>query len=61
MDDDILTVKELAVWLKLNEKTAYKLVLQGKIPAFKVGGSWRITREEIKKWIEKQHKKASDK
>ncbi len=59
MDDDILTVKELAAWLKLNEKTAYKLVLQGKIPGFKVGGSWRITRGEIKKWIEKQQEKAS--
>lgn len=60
MNDDILTVKELAAWLKLNEKTAYKLVLEGKIPGFKVGGSWRIKREEIVKWIEQQHKEKGE-
>jgi excisionase family DNA binding protein len=31
-------------------------VLEGKIPGFKVGGSWRIKKEEMVKWIEQQHK-----
>lgn len=38
-DDDILTVKELADYLKIAEKTAYRFVAEGKIPAFKVGSA----------------------
>ena len=50
MIDDILTIKELADYLKLNEKTTYRLVLKGDIPGFKIGGSWRFERTEIDKW-----------
>lgn len=56
-DDEILTIKDVAAYLKLNEKTAYRLVLDGKIPGFKVGGSWRFKKSEIKSWIEQQSKK----
>jgi excisionase family DNA binding protein len=49
MATDILTVKEVAVFLKLTEKTAYRLAADGKIPGFKVGGSWRFRRDEIEK------------
>lgn len=54
MSDDILTIQELAVYLRLNEKTAYRLASDGKLPGFKVGGSWRFKRVDIEKWIEKQ-------
>ncbi len=54
METDILTVKELSEYLKLNEKTAYRLAAKGDIPGFKVGGSWRFRKSEIDKWIEKQ-------
>lgn len=49
MSSDILTIKELSEYLKLNEKTAYRLASEGKIPGFKVGGSWRFRRDEIEK------------
>lgn len=39
MADEILTIREVAKLLKINEKTAYKLASAGKIPGFKVGGS----------------------
>lgn len=42
-----MTIKEVSEYLKLAEKTAYRLAAQGKIPGFKVGGSWRFRREEI--------------
>ncbi|MBJ2135807.1 helix-turn-helix domain-containing protein [Paraglaciecola chathamensis] len=51
MPDDILTIKEVAQYLKLNEKTAYRLASEGKLPGFKVGGSWRFRRAEIDIWI----------
>ena len=49
MDSDILTIREVVEYLKLNEKTAYRLAADGKIPGFKVGGSWRFRRDEIEK------------
>ncbi|HAW75658.1 MAG TPA: DNA-binding protein [Alteromonas australica] len=54
MTDEILTLKEVAAYLKLAEKTAYKLAAAGKLPGFKVGGSWRFKREDIDRWIEEQ-------
>lgn len=54
MADDILTIQELAIYLKLNEKTAYRLASEGKLPGFKVGGSWRFKRIDIEQWIEEQ-------
>jgi excisionase family DNA binding protein len=57
MSDEILTIKELADYLKLNEKTAYRLAGEGKLPGFKVGGSWRFKRKDIEVWIETQKRK----
>ena len=52
MTDEILTIKEVAEYLKLSEKTAYRLASDGKLPGFKVGGSWRFKRGDIEQWIE---------
>lgn len=59
MTDQILTLKEVAAYLKLAEKTAYKLAAEGKLPGFKVGGSWRFKASDIENWIE-QKKKSSE-
>ena len=56
MNDEILTLKEVAEYLKLAEKTAYRLAAEGKLPGFKVGGSWRFKREDVSAWIEQQKK-----
>ena len=57
MNDQILTLKEVAAYLKLAEKTAYRLASEGKLPGFKVGGSWRFKLEDIQAWIEEQKAK----
>lgn len=57
MTDQILTLKELAGYLKLAEKTAYRLASEGKLPGFKVGGSWRFKREDLEAWIEESKSK----
>ena len=54
-DDEILTVKELADYLKIAEKTAYRFVAEGKIPAFKVGSAWRFKKDAIDAWIKNQN------
>ena len=53
MTDEIMTLKEVAEYLKLAEKTAYRLAAEGKLPGFKVGGSWRFKKEDIESWIER--------
>lgn len=60
MDSDIMTVKEVAAYLKITEKTAYRLAAEKKIPGFKVGGAWRFRRGEIDSWIEVQSKGKHD-
>lgn len=55
-----MTLKEVADYLKLAEKTAYRLAAEGKLPGFKVGGSWRFKREDIANWIEKSKAKRKD-
>ncbi|WP_244965020.1 MULTISPECIES: helix-turn-helix domain-containing protein [Pseudomonas] len=49
-----MTLKEVAGYLKLAEKTAYRLAAEGRIPGFKVGGSWRFRKAVIEDWIDQQ-------
>ena len=57
MTDHILTLKEIAEYLKLTEKTAYRLAAEKKLPGFKVGGSWRFKMSDLQAWIEEQKDK----
>jgi excisionase family DNA binding protein len=51
MDDSLITVKEVADYLKLKEQTVYLLARQNKIPSLKVGGSLRFKRSQIDAWL----------
>lgn len=51
---EVLTIRELATYLKMAEKTLYRLTAQGKIPGFKVGGAWRFRKTEVDRWIKEQ-------
>ena len=51
---EILTLKEVAEYLKVTERTIYRLAGAKKIPAFKVGGTWRFSRADIDEWIRRQ-------
>jgi excisionase family DNA binding protein len=52
--DEVLTIKEVAVLLKLAEKTVYSMAQQGELPAFKVRGQWRVRRCDFDSWLEQQ-------
>ena len=60
MAEDILTIKEVADYLKVTERTLYRLAQEGKIPAFKVGGSWRFRRDDLDHWIREQTRNQDD-
>lgn len=53
-EGEILTIKQVAVYLKVTERTIYRLAAAKQIPAFKVGGSWRFSRTDIDSWIKQQ-------
>jgi excisionase family DNA binding protein len=59
-EGEILTIKEVAVYLKVTERTIYRLAGAKKIPAFKVGGTWRFSRADIDAWIRRQSGDQSD-
>lgn len=49
-----MTIGEVAGYLKVTERTIYRLAAAKKIPAFKVGGSWRFSLADIDVWIKQQ-------
>ena len=51
---EILTIKQVADYLKVTERTIYRLAAAKKIPAFKVGGTWRFSLADIDAWIKQQ-------
>jgi excisionase family DNA binding protein len=52
--EKLMTVKEVAEYLRLDEHTVYRMARKGKIPAYKVAGQWRFKKELLEKWLEKQ-------
>jgi excisionase family DNA binding protein len=48
------TVRQVAEFLSVNERTVYRMAERGDLPAFKVGDAWRFRREDIDAWIAKQ-------
>lgn len=48
----VLTIDELATYLKIPKSTLYKLVREGKIPSQKVGRHWRFRKKAIDRWLE---------
>ena len=48
---DVLTIDELAVYLKIPKSTLYKLVREGSVPCQKVGKHWRFHRGAIDDWL----------
>jgi excisionase family DNA binding protein len=53
-ENAIMTIGEVADYLKVTERTIYRLAGAKQIPAFKVGGSWRFSKVDIDGWIRKQ-------
>lgn len=49
--DEILTIDEVAAYLKAGKRTVYRLAANGNLPAFKLGGTWRFRRGDLNKWI----------
>jgi len=51
---EIMTIQEVARYLSLHELTVRRLAREGELPAFKIGRQWRVKKEILDRWIERQ-------
>ncbi len=58
VQDAVLSIDELAVYLKIAKSTLYKLAQEGKLPGQKVGRHWRFRKETIDRWLD-EHQEVS--
>ena len=53
-NEKVLKISDVAALLKVGLKTVYTMAQNQELPAFKVRGQWRFTRQDIEEWIERQ-------
>lgn len=51
---DIMTIEEVAGYLRVSERTVYDWAQKGEIPCGKLGTSWRFKRDEIQRWVDEK-------
>ena len=51
MEDDILTIEEVAKYLRVSDRTVYDWAQKGEIPAGKIGTVWRFKKSEVERWV----------
>jgi PTS system nitrogen regulatory IIA component len=52
MNSELMTIDDLAIYLKVTRRTIYEWVKHNKIPAIKLVGQWRFRKDTIDAWIE---------
>ena len=50
--DEIMTMDELAEYLKISKSTLYKLAVENKLPGTKIGKRWRFHKDAIDRWVQ---------
>ncbi len=56
MDDEIMTLQDVAEYLKIAERTVYGYAQKNLIPGIKVGSAWRFRKTDILAWLEDQRR-----
>jgi PTS system nitrogen regulatory IIA component len=54
VENEILTIEEVATYLRLTPQTIYKWAQERKIPAAKLGKEWRFRKSIIDRWLDDQ-------
>ena len=52
--ESLMTITELAGYLKVTRRTIYEWLKDRKIPAIKLVGQWRFKKDKIDEWLEKR-------
>jgi excisionase family DNA binding protein len=50
-EGDLLTIEEAAEYLRLSKKTTWRWCRSGRLPAFKIGHQWRISKADMQEMI----------
>lgn len=50
--EKLMTLEEVADYLRLSKDTVYRLANTGKLPASKVGNQWRFRRGDVDEWLD---------
>jgi PTS system nitrogen regulatory IIA component len=51
LEESILTIEEIAKYLRVSERTVYDWAQKGEIPSGKIGTAWRFKKSEIENWV----------
>ena len=51
---ELLTIEELANYLRVNTRTVYRLVESDEVPALKIGRQWRFDKSNIAEWLQRK-------
>ena len=49
----LLTLKENADMLQLSGRTVHRMIQRKELPAFRVGGQWRVNQKQLTKWMQR--------
>ncbi|HXG53344.1 MAG TPA: helix-turn-helix domain-containing protein [candidate division Zixibacteria bacterium] len=55
----LLTLSEAAKLLQVSTRTLQRMIHSGQLPAFKVGGQWRLREAQLKQWVERRERDAA--
>ncbi|TQF76236.1 helix-turn-helix domain-containing protein [Elioraea sp. Yellowstone] len=58
--DQAMTVRDVAGYLNVDEKTVYRLAKRRDLPGFKVAGAWRFKRSDLDSWIDQKKKSSAE-
>jgi excisionase family DNA binding protein len=52
VNDQLMTIKEVADFLRISTISAYSWVRDGKLPAIRIGKEWRVRTRDLDEWLE---------
>jgi excisionase family DNA binding protein len=58
MEEKLLTVEDLAAYLRLSTKTVYRMLRRGQLPCYRVANQWRFRKDTIDEWLERDNRVA---
>ena len=59
-DIRLLTLSEAASLLQVSTRTLQRMIRNGHLPAFKVGGQWRVRETQLRQWVENRENSAGE-
>lgn len=51
---EVMNVREASQYLGISKETLYKYLTQDRIPAFRLGSRWRLKKDVLDRWMEKE-------